>query len=380
MDFSLTDEQRLLRETVDRFVAEKCSFEQQREMASTPQGFSRDIWGQFAELGWLAVALPEEFEGFGGSQLDIAVLMEGFGHGLVLTPYLSTVVLGGGLLTAGGSQAQKAEWLPAIAEGRMLVAVAHTEPRSRYDLCHVESTARKDGSGYVLDGHKSVVFHGGTADKLLVSARTAGNVGDRDGITVFAIDPGRAVLRPYPTIDGGRAAELTLEGVSVESGDVVGEVDGGLELIEYVVDRGITAVCAEAVGIMGSLVWATSEYLKTREQFGRPLSKFQSLQHRSVDMLMEYELSKSLARRAAVAVEDSEPVARAQAASAAKIQIGKAGKFVGQQAVQLHGGMGMADELPIGHYFKRLSMINSLFGDVDYHLQRFADLDGSVLR
>ncbi len=377
MDFSLNEEQRLLQESVQRFVDNEYPFEKRRQLASSDLGFGRQNWQTFAELGWLAAPLPEEHGGLGGSAVDVAVLMETLGRGLAVEPYVSTVVLGGGLVAAGGSDAHKAEILPAIAEGRHRLAFAYAEAESRYNLAAVRTTAKREGDGYRLDGHKSVVFHADSADSVIVAARTAGAPTDAEGITLFLIrrdSPGLG-LRAYATVDGLRAAEISLQSVRVGLADVIGPPDGGLPLMERVIDQGITAVCAEAVGIMSTLVKATQEYLKIRVQFGVPIGSFQVLQHRAVDMFMASELSRSLTYRAAATMATDDARERTRAASAAKVQIGRAGRFVGQQAIQLHGGMGMTDELSVGHYFKRLSMIDVQFGNADHHLTRFADLD-----
>ena len=377
MDFSPTDEQALLRETVERFVEREYPLDVRRQLAESAEGFSRDIWTRFAEFGWLAAPLPEEYGGVGGGPVEVFILMRAFGHGLVLEPYLSTVVLGGGLLALGGSEDQKASLIPSLAEGALMLALGHVEPQSRYELADIETRAERDGAGYLLTGRKSVVFHAETADKLIVAARSAGGARDRRGITLFLVDrsaPGMS-LRPYPTVDGLRAAELHLDNVQVDDQDVLGVPDDGLPLIECVVDRCIVAACAEAVGAMDALMSATQEHLKTRTQFGVPIGSFQVLQHMVVDMYMAYELSEALTYRAALSVGDEDPRARARAAAAAKVQVGKAGRFIGQHAVQLHGGMGMTDELGVGLYFKRLSMIDTLFGNTDHHLRRFARLD-----
>lgn len=375
MDFTLSDEQKLLQESVERFVDNDYPFQTRRDLAASDLGFGRDNWSTFAELGWLAAPLPEDHGGLGGSTLDVAVLMEGLGRGLAVEPYVPTVVLGGGLVAIAGTDAQKAEVLPAIAEGRLHMGLAHSEARSRFDLADIAATARAEGDDFVLDGDKSVVFNAQGADTLVVAARTSGAPRESQGVTLFLLgrDAPGVGLRSYPTVDGLRAAEVHLEGVRVGSGAVVGAVDGGLEPLEHVIDLGIVAVCAEAVGIMDALLKTTQEYLKTRVQFGVPLGSFQVLQHRVVDMFTAYELSKALTYRAAAAV-DGDAGGRARAASAAKVQIGRAGRFVGQQSIQLHGGMGMTDELSVGHYFKRLSMIDVQFGNADHHLSRFAEL------
>lgn len=381
MDFTLNDEQKLLQESAESFIENEYGFEARQEVAASDEGFSREMWQQFAELAWLAVSLPEEHGGLGGSQLDVAILMEAFGRGLILEPFVSTVVLSGGLIADCGSEAQKAELIPPLVEGELLLAFAHTEPRAHFDLAHVEATAVSEGSGFVINGQKSVVYHADAADKLIVSARTSGEASDRDGITLFLVDRNAdgLSLRAYPTVDGQRAAEVMLEAVGVAAADALGDIDGAAPHIERAVDVAITALCAEAVGAMGGCVKATREYLKIRNQFGVPLSTFQVLQHRTVDMYIEHEISKAVAYRAAasvdVALAENDSSARSRAASVAKVQIGKAGRFVGQQAVQLHGAMGMTDELPVGHWLKRLCVIDTLFGNVDHHLERFASLD-----
>jgi alkylation response protein AidB-like acyl-CoA dehydrogenase len=374
MDFTFTPEQKLFKENVERFIANEYAFNQRCAWARSELGFSREHWARFAELGWLGVGVVEEYSGLGGSAVEQAILMEAFGRGLVVEPYLTTAVLGAALLHHGGSAQQKQTLLPAIAAGESLIAFGFAEGQSRYHLADVTTTAREDGGGFVLSGAKSVVFNAASADRIVVSARTGGASRDDHGISLFVIKrqaPG-LVLRAYATIDGGRAVELTLNDVRVGADAVVGKIDNALPLIERVIDAGIVAVCAEAIGIMAALCEATLDHLKTRQQFGRPIGEFQVLQHRMVDMYVACELSRSMAYMAAVKLDDANAVERQRAASAAKVQIGRAGRFIGQQAVQLHGAMGMTDELAVGHYFKRLTMIESTFGDVDYHLQRFA--------
>ena len=382
-DFSLTDEQKMLKESAERFIERDYAFAVRQELVASELGFGRENWARFAELGWLAVALPEAHGGLGGSLLDVAVLMEAFGRGLVVEPYVASVMLGGGLVALAGTEAQKDALLPPLAEGNLMLALAHGEPQSRFNLADVETTAKEatDGyDGYVLDGHKSVVLNAAAADKIVVSARTSGAVRDGDGITLFLVDrqTDGVALRPYVTQDGRRAAEVGLAGVKVGGVDVLGAVGGGLPHVERVVDDAIVAVAAEAVGAMDALIAATREYLKTRQQFGVPIGDFQVLQHRVVDMFMACELSRALTYRAAAWQADADARARGRAASALKVQIGKAGKLVGQQAVQLHGAMGMTDELAVGHYFKRLTMIGALFGDAGHHLERFVALGGTA--
>ena len=380
MDIALSDEQKLLKDSAERFIERDYPFDTRRRLADTEEGFSRDIWNQFAELGWLGLAMPEDHGGLDGTLADTAVLMEALGRGLVVEPYLSTVLLGGGLLRLGGSADQQAALIPPLIEGRSLLAFAFTERQSRYNLANVETTARAAGDGYLLDGAKGVVVHGASADKLIVSARVSGDSRDEAGISLFLVDGGAGGVtrRGYPTVDGLHGAEVTLDGVAVGGDDLLGPEGGAYPLIERVIDEASVAICAEAVGVMAVLVDATVEHLKTREQFGAPIGSFQVLQHRAVDMFNALELSRALVYRTAETIATSDDAEnRARAASAAKVQIGRAGKLIGQQAIQLHGGMGMTDELFVSHYFKRLTMIGTLFGDTDHHLKRFAALSDS---
>jgi pimeloyl-CoA dehydrogenase small subunit len=375
MDFSYSDEQTMLKDSLERFVRESYPFDKRRALAASELGFSREHWALFAELGWLGVALPEAFGGSAGSSVETMIIMEAIGRGLVVEPYLWSVVLGGALVARGGNEAQQQELLPALIEGKLLLAFAYAEPQSRYGLNDVELSATRDGGGYLLSGKKSVVFYAAAADKLIVSARTGGAPRDPEGISLFMVEGDAAGLarRDYRTVDGLRASDLALEGVRVAADALIGAAGAGLPLIELVIDHGIAAVCAEAVGAMAVLLEATNEYLKTRQQFGRPIGDFQVLQHRAVEMFMACEQARSMSLMATLKL-DEEDGARKKAVSAAKVQIGKAGRFVGQQAVQLHGGMGMTDELNVGHYFKRLTMIDTLFGNTDHHLERFASL------
>ena len=374
MDFDYSEDQQLLQESVQRFVRENYSFEQRRQLVATEQGYSDAHWQQFAELGWLGIPFPEEHGGLGMSGVETMVVMEAIGNGLVAEPYLSTVILGGGAVAAAGSDEQKAKILPAVAEGKCKLAFAFAERQARYNLQDVEVRAEAANGSYRLSGMKSVVFGAPTADRFVVSARTAGGSRDADGITLFLVAadaPGLSV-RGYPTADGLRAGEVTLEGTPVEG--VLGDLDGALPTIEEVVDRAIAAVSAEAVGLMGTLNDMTLEYLKTREQFGQPIGRFQVLQHRMVDMFIAHEEAKSMAMMAAMRIDEEDADARKKAMSAAKVQIGKSARYVGQQSIQLHGGIGMTDEYAAGHYFKRLTMIDRSFGDNDYHLRRYAAL------
>ena len=373
MDFDLTEDQRLLKESVDRLVADQYGFAQRKTYATESTGWSAKMWGQFAEMGLLGLPFAETVGGFGGGPVETMIVMETFGRGLVLEPFFATVVLGGGLLRRAGSAALQGALSPQVTAGKLKLAFAHVERQSRYNLADVSTTARKSGSGYVLDGAKSVVLHGDCADKIFVTARIAGERRDRDGIGLFLVDaasPG-VTRRGYPTQDGLRAAEISLVGVQA---DAVSE--NALPVIEHVIDEAIAALCAEAVGTMQVMHDSTQDYLKTRKQFGRPIGSFQVLQHRSVDMLVALEGARSMAMFAAVTASDENPIERRKSISAAKVQIGRSGKHVGQEAIQLHGGIGMTQEYSVGHFFKRMTMIEQMYGSADDHLAILARLGG----
>jgi len=376
MDFELNEDQVLLQESVQRFVQNSYSFEQRRKIVDTDLGFDEGNWKQFAELGWLGMPFSEDDGGYGGTPVETMIMLEEFGKGLVAEPYISTVVMGGGAITLGGSAAQKQALIPQIAEGQLKLAVAFAERQSRYNLADVETKAAASGGDYTLSGAKSVVFGAPSADKFIVSARTSGGARDKAGITLFLVDADAAgvAVRGYPTVDGMRAGEVTLDGVKVSGDAVVGAVDGGFDVLDATVDYTIAATAAEAVGAMSALNDMTLEYIKTREQFGQPIGKFQVLQHRMVDMFIAHEEAKSMAMMAAMRISDDDADERRKAASATKVQIAKSSRFVGQQAIQLHGGIGMTDEYAAGHYFKRLTMIDRSFGDGDFHLARFGEL------
>ncbi|MEW5890958.1 MAG: acyl-CoA dehydrogenase family protein [Pseudomonadota bacterium] len=375
MDFNFTEEQSALQDTLRRFIAKDYGFERRRELACSELGFSRDTWRQFADLGLLALPFPEEYGGMGGNAVDTMIVMEAFGRGLVLEPYLATVVLCGSLVRDSGSEMQKKTILPAIAGGELLMALAHYEPGTRYELNHVQTTARPDAAGWVIDGAKSVVLGGPWADRLIVSARTSGDARDDAGISLFLVDRNAAgvALRAYPTQDGQRAAEITFTRVKAGADALLGAQGQGLAALARALDYGIAALCAEAVGAMAALNEATLEYLKTRKQFGQPIGKFQALQHRMADMLIAAEQARSMMYLASVKADSLDAAERSRNLSAAKAYVGQSARFVGQQAVQLHGGMGVTDELNVSHYFKRLTMINATFGDADHHLGRFSD-------
>ncbi len=376
MDFSFTQEQTLLEESVARFIRNDYGFEARQKLVRSENGFSVDNWSTFAELGWLGVTFAEADGGFGGGTVESMLMLENFGRGLVVEPYLATVVLAGGALKHGGTAEQKAQYLPGIIDGSTQAALAYAEPHGRFNLSDLKTTASKAGDSYRIDGYKAVVLNGPAADLLVITARTSGEQRDADGVSVFVVpaDTEGVSRRDYPTVDGLRASEVTLEGVQVGADALIGEEGKGLGIIEQVIDDGIMAVGSEAVGCMEVLYKDTVEYCKTREQFGQPIGKFQVLQHRMVDMFMEHEQSKSLMYMAAMRMDEGYGPEAQKAVSAFKVQVGKSGRFVGQNAVQLHGGMGMTDELNIGHYFKRLTIIDTLFGNVDFHLRRFGAL------
>jgi pimeloyl-CoA dehydrogenase small subunit len=375
MDFDLTEEQRLLRESVERLLADHYPFDKRRAYLAEPDGWSRALWAQYAELGLLGLPFAEGHGGFGGGPIEVMLVMEAFGRVLALEPYLATVVLGGTALRLAGSEAQKSTILPQIAEGGMVLAFAHGERQARYDLPDVMTTGKPRGGGWVLDGAKSVVLHGDSAQRLVVSARTAGNRDDADGITLFLVDAAAngSARRSYPMRDGTRAVEISLSAVEVGEDDVLGEVGKALPVIERVVEAGIAATAAEAVGAMETMQAMTLEYLKTRQQFGRPIGQNQALQHRATEMLMELERGRSMAMLAAMMVEEPDGAERARNIAMAKIGVGQAGKFVSQNAIQLHGGIGMTEEYAVGHYFRRCMVIEHTFGDTAHHLSRLAD-------
>jgi pimeloyl-CoA dehydrogenase small subunit len=375
MDFYLTEEQRLLRDSVERLLADHYGFDKRRAYLAEPEGWSRGLWAQYAELGLLGLPFPEDYGGFGGGPIEVMLVMEAFGRVLALEPYLATVVLGGTALRLAGNDEQKSAILPQIAEGGMILAFAHGERQARYDLTDVLTTAKPKGGGWMLDGAKSVVLHGDSAQRLMVSARTAGERDDPDGITLFIVDAAAngVARRAYPMRDGTRAAEISLSGVEVGEENVLGEIGAGFPVIERVVEAGIAATAAEAVGAMEAMQAMTLEYLKTRTQFGRPIGQNQALQHRATEMLMELERGRSMAMLAAMMVDEPDAAERAHNIAMAKVGVGQASKFVSQNAIQLHGGIGMTEEYAVGHYFRRCMVIEHTFGDTAHHLSRLAE-------
>jgi pimeloyl-CoA dehydrogenase small subunit len=380
MDFDLSEEQRLLKESVDGLLNNSYDFEARKKYGAEKGGWSKTAWNRLAEQGLLGLPFAEDDGGFGAGAVETLIVMEALGKALVLEPYLATVVLGGGFLRRGGSAAQKAAHIPGIIDGSKTFAFAQLEKNSRYDLNDVSTSAKKKGNGWVIDGEKFVVLNGESADTLVVTARTKGGQRDAGGIGVFLV-PGNAkgvAKKGYPTQDGLHAADISLTGVEVGADAAIGDPENALPLIERVVDDARTAMCAEAVGAMDESLKTTVEYLKTRKQFGVPIGSFQTLQHRAADMFVAVEQARSMSMFATMASDFDDAKERATAIAAAKVQIGKSGKFVGQQSIQLHGGIGMTQEAKIGHYFKRLTMIENTFGDTDYHLRRVTDSGGLV--
>ena len=375
MNFELTEEQKMIQQSVERFVQENYDLTNRIKISAEEPGFSKDYWSSMAELGWLGLAFDEEDGGFGGNQIDTLVVMEQFGKGLVLEPFLANVVLGGGAIKRGGSELIKQSILPDLIEGKLQVTLAYAEEQSRFDLEDVATSAREDSESFVLNGKKSMVLNAESADKIVVVARTSGSQVDENGISLFLVDANADGIEKenFPTVDGLRASEISFKDVVVSSENLIGKKDEGFEILRAVTNDAILAIAAEAVGAMEVLYKDTVEYTQQREQFDHPLSDFQVLQHRMVDMFMEYEQCKSLLFRATMeTVQD--PVLSQRTVHALKHLIGKSGIFVGESAVQLHGGMGVTEELRIGHFFKRLLVIDSQFGNSDFHLEKFTNL------
>jgi len=380
MDCALSEEQMLLRNSVERLFADQYAFEARKRYAQEPGGFSRTLWRQYAELGLLGLPFAEEFGGSAGGPVETMIVMEAMGRALALEPYLATVVLAGGLLRLGGSEALRRALIPQIASGDLMLAFAHSERQARYDLADVAATARRDGSGYVLDGAKSLVLHGDSAKSFVVSARVRGGQREQNGIALFLVDaaaPGVST-RGYDTVDGQRAAEVTLAGVRVGADAVIGEAGAAFPLIERIADTAMAALAAEGVGAMAAMHELTVDYIKTRKQFGVTIGSFQALQHRAADMLVALEQARSMALLATVMADEDDRRERRAAIAAAKVQIGRSGRLVGQQAIQLHGGIGMTMEAKVGHYFKRLTTIDTMFGDADFHLGVLAASGGLI--
>jgi alkylation response protein AidB-like acyl-CoA dehydrogenase len=375
MNFDPTEEQRLLAASIARFVQRDYGFDARNKIVASEAGWSRDRWAAMADLGLLGLPFSSEFGGFGGGAVDMMSTMEAIGDALIVEPYLATVGLGAQFIARAGTPAQKKRVLPAVVEGRSTLAFAHTESGARYDLAHVTTRASRAGDGFGIDGTKRVVLNGSGADTLVVSARVSGTEADPNGIALLLVDAGTRGLEMsgYRTIDGLRAADIVFDGVEVGADALIADEPTGLALIEDVVDFATALICAEAVGAIKSANDATLDYLKTRKQFGTPIGSFQALQHRMVDMVISYEQAKSMASLACGTVDaETDRQKRKQLVSAAKVKIADACRHVSQEAVQLHGGMGMTDEMKISHTFRRLTMIAQQFGDADHHLERFA--------
>jgi alkylation response protein AidB-like acyl-CoA dehydrogenase len=373
MDFSLSDEQRALEESLRRFTAKEYGFETRRAIGRSIAGWSIETWRGLADLGVLGLNVPEEHGGLGYGALETMIAMNVFGGCLLLEPYFASAVVATAVLRDCGSPQLQSAWLPRLASGSVLATLAHFEPDSRFDSRQISTRATLSREGYVLCGHKALVEHAAASDILLVSARTAGTMDSSLGISLFLIprDTPGVVLRSYRTLDDRRAAEISLESVIVPAVARVGPEGTASALIERSLDYGLAALCAEAVGVMQALLDATVAHLKTRRQFGHPLGSFQVLQHRAADMLLELEQARSMSILATMRCLDADERERRRALSAAKVIINRAGRFIGQQAVQLHGGMGMTEELQVSHWFKRLAAIEMTLGDTDTHLERY---------
>lgn len=375
MNFELSEEQKMIQQSVERFVQENYDLSNRIKISSEDPGFSKEYWSSMAELGWLGLAFSEEDGGFGGNQIDTLVLMEQFGKGLVLEPFLANVVLGGGSIKRGASQEIKDSIIPSLIDGSLQITLAYAEEQSRFDIEDIATAAREENDGFIINGKKSMVLNAESADKIVVVARTSGSQVDEEGISLFVVDADAEGIERenFPTVDGLRASEIIFKDVKVTSTSLIGEKDKGFSILQAVVNDAILALAAEAVGAMEVLYKDTVEYTQQREQFDHPLSDFQVLQHRMVDMFMEYEQCKSLLFRATMeTVQD--PSLSQRTVHALKYLIGKSGIFVGESAVQLHGGMGVTEELRIGHFFKRLLVIDSQFGNADFHLDKFTSL------
>lgn len=373
MDFSLNEVQMMLADSVDKFIANDYDFETRQRHAGSEIGYSQEVWKMFAELGWTTVPFSEDDGGFDGGPVDIMVMMERFGRGLLVEPYLANIVLAGGILRRAASSAQKQQWLQPIIAGELQATLAFTEPQGRYEIADIATVARADGNRWIISGAKSFVLNGGNAELLIVPARTSGAQTDENGISLFAIaaDSDGISIRDYQTIDGQRAAEILFSNVSVGGDRLIGEAHGGYDALQQAIGDATMAVCAEAIGIMQVLADKTIEYSKNRMQFGVPIGSFQVLQHRMVEMYTACEQSRSLLLWAVMTVADGGNEAR-RAINSIKYQVGTAGKLIGEEAVQIHGGMGVTWELDVAHYFKRLTAIGQMFGNADWHLDKLA--------
>jgi len=381
MNFDFTEEQTLLNNMVTSFVRDNYDWETRCSIVKNEEGWKQENWSQFAELGLLGVPFSEKHGGLGGSPTDLMIVMEQFGKGLVVEPYLPSVILAGGLITNLGSKEQTDQIVPKIISGEQRYVFAYAEHQSRFDLFDVKTSAVKEGDNYIINGLKSVVFGAGAATHIIIAARTSGDQRSKKGITLFITEVGSQgiTLQNYPTIDEYRAAEVIIENLKISKDSILGKVDEAYDAIEEEIDKSTIAACSEALGVLEILKDATTDYCKNRKQFGQPISKNQVIQFRLVDMMMEYEQAKSILYMA-ITSDLSNPDERRKAVSALKSRMGQAIKFVGENAIQLHGGMGMTEEYMISHYFKRATMIGVLFGNVDYHMKRFIELTQSNIK
>ncbi len=380
MNFDFTEEQTMIKDSVSRFVRDEYDFDTRRTIVESDEGISRKFWSMFAELGWLSVPFAEEYGGFGGTVEDIAAVMEELGKGIVVEPYASTVVVFGGLLAASDNSALKAEVIPSIIDGSCMGSLASTEAQSRYEMSDVATTATASDGGYKINGEKTVVANGGTANKFIVTARHAGDQFDRAGISLFLVDasaPGVEV-KSYKMMDGQSAATVTFKDVMVPASQLLNAAGEGMDLIDQVMPQILMGLSAEALGIMSTLNTATVEYTKVRQQFDTPISSFQVLQHRMVDTFMACEQTKSMLYRGLCQAGEDDSAALLKTVHALKATVARYGRLIGEEAIQIHGGIGMTDELNIGHFVKRLMMINVTFGDGDYHQKKFNQLSYSA--
>ena len=387
MNFEFSEEQVMIKDSVARFVRDEYDFDTRRKIIESDEGISRDFWAMFAELGWLSIPFAEEYGGFGGSVEDTVAMMEELGKGIVVEPYVSTVVIFGGLLSAASNEALKAEYIPKIIDGSCLGSFAFLERQSRFEIADIATSAVVSDAGFIINGEKTVVFNAATANSLIVAARTSGDQFDPQGISLFMVDatsPGISV-DSYKTMDGQTAATVTFNDVQVSDSQLLGAVGQGMTIVDQVMPQILMALSAEALGIMSTLNTITVDYTKTRQQFGTPISSFQALQHRMVDTFMACEQSKSLLYRGLCAATEVAENSQAgsvelqKSAHALKATVAKYGKLIGEEAIQIHGGIGITDELNIGHYVKRLMTINVTFGDGDFHQKKFNQLSYSSL-
>ena len=376
MNFDFTEEQTMIKDSVSRFVRDEYDFDTRRSIIDSEEGISRKFWTMFAELGWLSVPFAEEYGGFGGSVEDIAAVMEELGKGIVVEPYASTVVVFGGLLSASDNSALKEEVIPTVIDGSCMGSFACVEAQSRYELSDVATTAVAADGGYTINGEKTVVANGGTANTFVVSARTSGGQFDRDGVSLFLVDATTAGVdvKSYKMMDGLSAATVTFKDVVVTESQLLNAAGEGMALIDQVMPQILMALSAEALGIMATLNTLTVEYTKVRQQFDTPISSFQALQHRMVDTFMACEQTKSMLYRGLCQAGEDDREALSKSVHALKATVARYGRLVGEEAIQIHGGIGMTDELNVGHYVKRLMMINVSFGDGDFHQKKFNQL------